>query len=100
MQVTCWLLLAAVLLLLPLFNFFGGLALLHGYLAASGRTSYEICKGAKVNSYWILPVVRFRVKSLKADARNPNAQEKPTNQMAFTAWHSSLRCCTEFKHAF
>ncbi|BDA40380.1 probable palmitoyltransferase ZDHHC17 at N-terminal half [Coccomyxa sp. Obi] len=47
-SVTCWLLLAAVLLLVPLFNFFGGLALLHGYLAASGRTSYEICKGAKV----------------------------------------------------
>lgn len=53
MQVICWLLLAAVLLLVPLFNFFGGLALLHGYLAASGRTSYEICKGAKVLTFHI-----------------------------------------------
>lgn len=35
------------MLLVPLFNFFGGLALLHAYLTASGRTSYEICKGAK-----------------------------------------------------
>lgn len=53
MQVTCWLLLAAVLLLVPLFNFFGGLALLHGYLAAGGRTSYEICKGAQVHCDFI-----------------------------------------------
>ncbi|KAK9916920.1 hypothetical protein WJX75_008810 [Coccomyxa subellipsoidea] len=46
--VSCWLLLGATVLLVPLFNFFGGLALLHAYLTASGRTSYEICKGAKV----------------------------------------------------
>lgn len=56
-QAMCWQvraaaalqLLAALLLLVPCFNFFGGMALLHGYLAASGQTSYEICKGAKAH---------------------------------------------------
>ena len=58
-QAACWLLVAAALGLVPLFNFFAGLALLHGYLAASGRTSFEICKGAKVRPTWCIEDIFF-----------------------------------------
>lgn len=67
MQVTCWLLLAAVLLLVPMFNFFGGLALLHGYFAASGRTTYEICKGAQVQFAFTMYVGCTVIQSWYAD---------------------------------
>ena len=41
--------LAAALLVLCL-NVFGGLALAHSYLAATGQTTYELVKGAKVGT--------------------------------------------------
>ena len=43
-----WLHVLAVLLLLPCLNVFGGLAIAHTYLAATGQTTYEVVKGAKV----------------------------------------------------
>ena len=43
-----WLHVLAVLLLVPCLNVFGGLAIAHTYLAATGQTTYEVVKGAKV----------------------------------------------------
>ena len=43
-----WLHLLAVLLLVPCLNVFGGLAIAHTYLAATGQTTYEVSKGGKV----------------------------------------------------
>ncbi|CAL5225148.1 g7928 [Coccomyxa viridis] len=43
-----WLHVLAVMLLVPCLNVFGGLIIAHSYLAATGQTSYEIIKGAKV----------------------------------------------------
>ena len=43
-----WLHVLAVLLLVPCLNVFGGLVALHSFLAASGQTTYELVKGAKV----------------------------------------------------
>ena len=43
-----WLLLLTALALVPFFNMFAGLTLLHGYLAATGQTTYEILKGSRV----------------------------------------------------
>ena len=42
------LLLLTTLALIPLFNVFAGLTLLHGYLAATGQTTYEMLKGSRV----------------------------------------------------
>ncbi len=71
-----WQLLAALLLLVPCFNFFGGMALLHGYLAASAQTSYEICKGAK--------------------ARPCTANLKPPSH---ASWHAACLCNTSHRLA-
>ena len=43
-----WLHLLAVMLLVPCLNVFGGLTIAHSYLAATGQTTYEVIKGAKV----------------------------------------------------
>ena len=43
-----WLHVLAMLLLVPCLNVFGGLAIAHAYLAATGQTTYEVAKGAKV----------------------------------------------------
>lgn len=43
-----WLLLLSALALVPFFNMFAGLTLLHGYLAATGQTTYEMLKGGRV----------------------------------------------------
>ena len=45
-----WLHMLAVMLLVPCLNVFGGLTIAHSYLAATGQTSYEIIKGAKVST--------------------------------------------------
>ena len=44
-----WLLLLLALALIPFFNMFAGLTLLHGYLAATGQTTYEMLKGGRVS---------------------------------------------------
>jgi hypothetical protein len=43
-----WLLLVLAAGLIPLFNIFAGLTLLHSYLAATGQTTFELAKGAQV----------------------------------------------------
>ena len=43
-----WLHVLAVLLLVPCLNVFGGLAIAHTYLAATGQITYEVAKGIKV----------------------------------------------------
>ena len=48
-----WLHVLAVLLLVPCLNVFGGLVALHSFLAASGQTTYELVKGAKVGAQLI-----------------------------------------------
>lgn len=56
MQVFCWrlhplrtwLLLDAAVVMVPLFNVFCGLAVLHGYLAATAQTTWELAKGHHV----------------------------------------------------
>lgn len=56
MQVFCWhlhpartwLLLAYAVMLVPLFNVFCGLSVLHGYLAATSQTTWELGKGDHV----------------------------------------------------
>ena len=35
-------------MMVPLFNVFGGLAVLHGYLAATSQTTWELAKGRRV----------------------------------------------------
>lgn len=45
-----WLHLLAVSLLVPLFNVFAGLTVVHSYMAVTGQTTYEVVKGAKVGS--------------------------------------------------
>lgn len=45
-----WLHVLAAALLVPCLNVFGGLTLAHSYLAATGQTTYELVKGAKVGA--------------------------------------------------
>ena len=45
-----WLHVLAVLLLVPCLNVFCGLTIMHSYLAATGQTTYEVGKGAKVGT--------------------------------------------------
>lgn len=45
-----WLHALAVVLLVPCLNVFGGLTIAHAYLAATGQTTYELVKGARVGT--------------------------------------------------